>query len=404
MQYLVQILHSISLAILVATIIYRLQVVKGERSPGKLPDATLLLWLSSILFLTSLLNGYILYRQNGQFEIILLPLLFLTVFSLSLWIFYCLYKYSKRRLSPQIVIPAATLFLLYLLTAFATLFHFENVFYIVLCIGILSVFVGGLFLLKHPSYEGLPRIWKYALPFGILFIVVSYEVISSATPVTNSESTAAPASTDTDADTENEPISEEPVEEPIIEEAEDESVQKTSDDAAEAPEEKVYDQTKKYYASYTPVNLQNVNEKIELAPNFFYEINQIEVGEVTVYEPFVKKFMFDAEPISVLKVSVTVQNDTSQDYYYSFASTFINNGTNEYNPVGKFTLNRSYDPNTDLPLLRSGTKDRGSYYVFMEEAADTLDSFDFLIGLPTNPATGNPVDSSTNNAITIPLN
>lgn len=400
MQYLIQILHSISLAILVATIIYRLQVVKGERPPEKLPDANLLVWLSSLLFLTSLLNSYVLYRQNGQFEIILLPFLFLTIFYLSLWIFYCLYKYSKRRLSRQIVIPAAILFLLYLLTAFSTLFHFENVFYIVLCIGIISVFVGGLFLLKHPSYQDLPRIWKYALPFGVLFIVVSYEVISSAPPTTNSESTAAPASTDTDADTENEPISEEPV----IEETEDEPVQETSDDTAEAPEEKVYDQTKKYYASYIPVNLQNVNEKIELAPSFFYEINQIEVGEVTAYEPFVKKFMFDAEPTSVLKVSVTVQNDTLQDYYYSFASTFINNGTNEYNPVGKFTLNRSYDPNTDLPLLRSGTKDRGSYYVFMEEATDTLDSFDFLIGLPTDPATGNSVDSSTNNAITIPLN
>ena len=118
MQYLIQILHSISLAILVATIIYRLQVVKGERPPEKLPDANLLVWLSSLLFLTSLLNSYVLYRQNGQFEIILLPFLFLTIFYLSLWIFYCLYKYSKRRLSRQIVIPAAILFLLYLLTAF----------------------------------------------------------------------------------------------------------------------------------------------------------------------------------------------------------------------------------------------------------------------------------------------
>ena len=400
MQYLVQILHSISLAILVAAIIYRLQVVKGERPPEKLTDATLLLWLSSILFLTSILNGYILYRQNGQFEIILLPLLFLTVFSLFLWIFYCLYKYSKRRLSPQIVIPAAILFLLYLLTAFATLFHFENMFYIVLCLGILSIFVSGLFLLKYQSFQAMPRIWKYALPFGIFFILLSYEVISSAPPVTNSESTAAPASTDT----ENEKVSEEPVEEPTLEEEKDDPVQETSDDVADVSDEKIYDQTKKYYASYTPVKLQDTNEKIELAPNFFYEINQIEVGEVTAYEPFVKKFMFDAEPISVLKVSVTVQNDASQDYYYSFASTFINNGTNEYNSVGKFTLDRSYDPNTDLPLLRSGTKDRGSYYVFMEEAADTLDSFDFLIGLPTNPTTGNSVDSSTNNAITISLN
>jgi len=400
MQYLVQILHSISLAILVAAIIYRLQVVKGKRSPEKLPDATLLLWLSVILFLTSLLNAYVLYRQNGQFEIILLPFIFLTIFCLSLWIFYCIYKYSKRRLSLQLVIPAAILFLLYLLTAFATLFHFENMFYIVLCLGILSIFVSGLFLLKYQSFQAMPRIWKYALPFGIFFILLSYEVISSAPPVTNSESTAAPASTDT----ENEKVSEEPVEEPTLEEEKDDPVQETSDDVADVSDEKIYDQTKKYYASYTPVKLQDTNEKIELAPNFFYEINQIEVGEVTAYEPFVKKFMFDAEPISVLKVSVTVQNDASQDYYYSFASTFINNGTNEYNSVGKFTLDRSYDPNTDLPLLRSGTKDRGSYYVFMEEAADTLDSFDFLIGLPTNPTTGNSVDSSTNNAITISLN
>ncbi len=403
MQYFVQILHSVSLAILVATIIYRLQVVKGERSPEKLPDATLLLWLSSILFLTSLLNGYILYRQNGQFEIILLPLLFLMVFSLSLWIFYCLYKFSRRGLSLQLVIPTVTLFLLYLLTALATLFHFENVFYVVLFLGILSIFISGLFLLKHKSFQAIPRIWKYALPFGILFILVSYEVISSAPPATSSESTAAPASTDndTDADAEDETFSEEPVEEPVTEEVEE--TQEISDDVVNASEEEIYDQTKKYYASYTPIKIQDPNEKIELAPSFFYEINQIEVGEVNTYEPFVKKFMFNAEPTSVLKVSVTVQNNTSKDYYYSFASTFINNGTNEYSPVGKFTLNQSYDPNTELPLLRAGTKDRGSYYVFMEESADTLDSFDFLIGLPTDPATGNPVDSSSNNTITISL-
>jgi len=404
MQYLVQILHSISLAILVAAIIYRLQVVKGERSPEKLPDATLLLWLSSILFLTSLLDGYVLYRQNGQFEIILLPFIFLTIFCLSLWIFYCIYKYSKRRLSLQLVIPVAILFLLYLLTAFATLFHFENMFYIVLCLGILSIFVSGLFLLKYQSFQAMPRIWKYALPFGIFFILLSYEVISSAPPATNSESTAGPSSTDIENETVSEEPAEEPTADPIIEEEQDDPVQENSDDVADVPDEKIYDQTKKYYASYTSVNRQNINKKIELSPNFFYEINQIEVGEVSAYEPFVKKFMFDSEPISVLKVSVTVQNDTSQDYYYSFASTFINNGANEYNPVGKFTLNRSYDPNTDLPLLRSGTKDRGSYYVFMEEAADTLDSFNFLIGLPTDPATGNSVDSSTNNSITITLN
>lgn len=39
----------------------------------------------------------------------------------------------------------------------------------------------------------------------------------------------------------------------------------------------------------------------------------------------------------------------------------------------------------------------------MEEATDTLTSFDFLIGLPTDPSTGNPVDSSADTAITLSL-
>jgi len=344
---------------------------------------------------------YALYRQGGQHEIIMLPILYVIVFSSFCWMLYYSYKNPRSRLSPQIFIPTILLFILFILTVFATVFHFETIFYIVLCIGIVGIFISVLFLLKYQSFKELPRIWKFVLPFGILFLVTSYEVITSAPTEINPESTAS-SSDNTDSTTTSDSVDEETtVEEPITSDSETE--QDTSVDTADAPDKKIYDQTEKYYGSYSSLKLQKINKKIELAPNFYYEINQIEVGEITDYEPFVKKFMFNVEPTSVLKVSATVQNNTSTGYYYSFAGTFINNGINEYSPVGKFTLNKSYDPNADLPLLKAGMTDKGSFYVFMEESADTLDSFDLLIGLPTDPTTGDPIDSSSDNSITIDL-
>lgn len=109
--------------------------------------------------------------------------------------------------------------------------------------------------------------------------------------------------------------------------------------------------------------------------------------------------MFGSEPRSVLKVTVKAQNKTNDDYHYSFASTFINNGIREYSPVGKFTLTNSYEQNAKLTRVKSGVQDRGTFYVFMEEPTEELNSFDFLIGLPTNPETGETVDSSEDNSI-----
>jgi len=401
MQSIFAILHYCSLAILIATIAYRYQIVKKRQSSEEAKSTLVLIWLSSLLFILSLFNVYALYRQGGQHEIIMLPILYVIVFSSFCWMLYYSYKNPRSRLSPQIFIPTILLFILFILTVFATVFHFETIFYIVLCIGIVGIFISVLFLLKYQSFKELPRIWKFVLPFGILFLVTSYEVITSAPTEINPESTAS-SSDNTDSTTTSDSVDEETtVEEPITSDSETE--QDTSVDTADAPDKKIYDQTEKYYGSYSSLKLQKINKKIELAPNFYYEINQIEVGEITDYEPFVKKFMFNVEPTSVLKVSATVQNNTSTDYYYSFAGTFINNGINEYSPVGKFTLNKSYDPNADLPLLKAGMTDKGSFYVFMEESADTLDSFDLLIGLPTDPTTGDPIDSSSDNSITIDL-
>ncbi len=401
MQSIFAILHYCSLAILIATIAYRYQIVKKRQSSEEAKSTLVLIWLSSLLFILSLFNVYALYRQGGQHEIIMLSILYVIVFSSFCWMLYYSYKNPRSRPSPQIFIPTILLFILFILTVFATVFHFETTFYIVLCIGIVGIFISVLFLLKHQSFKELPRIWKFVLPFSILLLVTSYEVITSAPTEINSESTAS-SSDNTDSTTTDDSFDEETtVEEPITSDSETE--QDTSVDTADAPDKKIYDQTEKYYGSYSSLKLQKINKKIELAPNFFYEINQIEVGEITDYEPFVKKFMFNVEPTSVLKVSATVQNNTSTDYYYSFAGAFINNGINEYSPVGKFTLNKSYDPNADLPLLKAGMTDKGSFYVFMEESADTLDSFDLLIGLPTDPATGDPVDSSSDNSITIDL-
>ena len=398
MQSIFAILHYCSLAILIATISYRYQIVKKRQSSEEAKSTLVLIWLSSLLFILSLFNVYALYRQGGQHEIIMLPILYVIVFSSFCWILYYSYKNPRSRPSPQIFIPTILLFILFILTVFATVFHFETTFYIVLCIGIVGIFISVLFLLKHQSFKELPRIWKFALPFSILLLVTSYEVITSTPTEINSKSVT---SSSDDADSTTTGGEEITVEESTASDSEPE--QDSSVDTSDTPDNKIYDQTEKYYGSYSSLKLQKINKKIELAPNFFYEINQIEIGEVTDYEPFVKQFMFDIEPASVLKVSAIVQNNTSTDYYYSFAGTFINNGVNEYSPVGKFTLNKSYDANADLPLLKAGMTDKGSFYVFMEESADTLDSFDLLIGLPTDPATGDPIDSSSDNSITIDL-
>ncbi|MGL6103267.1 MAG: hypothetical protein ACRC00_08890 [Exiguobacterium acetylicum] len=401
MQSIFAILHYCSLAILIATIAYRYQIVKKRQSSEEAKSTLVLIWLSSLLFILSLFNVYALYRQGGQHEIIMLPILYVIVFSSFCWMLYYSYKNPRSRPSPQIFIPTILLFILFILTVFATVFHFETIFYIVLCIGIVGIFISVLFLLKHQSFKELPRIWKFALPFSILLLVTSYEVVTSTPTEINSKSVTS-SSENADSTTTSDSVDEEiTVEEPTASDSKPE--QDASVDTSDAPDNKIYDQTEKYYGSYSSLKLQKINKKIELAPNFFYEINQIEIGEVTDYEPFVKQFMFDIEPASVLKVSAIVQNNTSTDYYYSFAGTFINNGVNEYSPIGKFTLNKSYDPNADLPLLKAGMTDKGSFYVFMEESADTLNSFDFLIGLPTDPATGDPVDSSSDNSITIDL-
>ncbi|KSU48833.1 hypothetical protein AS033_10925 [Exiguobacterium indicum] len=401
MQTILIIMNYFSLTILILTIIYRSQVIKKGQSSEKVKNTTLLLQLSSLLFTLTLLNVYVLYNQDGQYEIIMLPILYVIIFSSLCWMLYYSYKNPKSRPSPQIFIPTILLFTLFILTIFATALHFENIFYIILCIGIVGIFMSVLFLLKHQSFKELPRIWKFVLSFGILFLVTSYEVITSAPTEINSEPTAS-TSTNTDSTTTDDSVDEETTaEEPITSDSETE--QDTSVDTADVPDKKIYDQTEKYYGSYSSLKLQKINKKIELAPNFFYEIDQIEIGEVTDYKPFVKKFMFDVEPTSVLKVDATVQNNTSIDCYYSFAGTFINNGINEYSPVGKFTLDKSYNPDADLPLLKAGMTDKGSFYVFMEESADTLTSLDFLIGLPTDPATGDPIDSSSDNSITIEL-
>lgn len=396
MQNLAQFLNYFSLPIVIAFIIYRHRRIVENSPREEIKNANQLIGLSIALLVLTIANSFLFFEQGDPPDVILLPFLFLAVYGCLIWTMSIIYRQIKTNRNLYLSISTFG-FLLYMFTVFASLLHFENVFIFVFPISLFSLFITIVMLIRHKSFKNLPKIWKYVLPITLLLTILSYNVIQSAPNTLNSSDTSN--NEEEELIEQEETVELENTTDEVPQEEVEEPTEVTTDPVDADTQEKIFDQDEKYYASYKLMKLQDTPKTIELAPSFFYTIEQLELGEVTEYRDFVKEFMFGAEPRSVLKVTVKAQNKTNDDYHYSFASTFINNGIREYSPVGKFTLTNSYEQNAKLTRVKSGVQDRGSFYVFMEEPTEELNSFDFLIGLPTNPETGETVDSSEDNSI-----
>lgn len=396
-------LYYISLFFLIIVVFYKIKF--SDKNSRSLKDPmNLLLVTSSVLFSLSLLNSFVFYKQNNSPHVTLLPYLFLIIYFLLIWISYLIYRRSFAQLR-YYSYPVMALSVLYVLTAIATLYSLPSISILLFSISMVSLLISALFLLKKQKQRKQSLLFKFTFLLGLVFAIVSYNATTSIPGSISSEkinSSENQMGNDTTEDSENVTSSDPPSAKNSTSQESDES-QKPNDQTSEKVV-KIFDKNNKYYADYVSTTNLSINKTVNLNPSFTYTINQIELGEVLTYQPFVKEIMLGAEPVSVLKVSATVHNKSSQDYYYSFASTFVDNGFNEYSSVGKFTLNKSYSPDTELPLLQAGTKDNGDYYIFMNEPVDTLRSLTFLIGLPTNPLTGDTISSTENPVIKIAVN